>query len=433
MSMTSVKRASGQFFYGWVIVMVSALGVFFSGPGQTYGISAFVGSFVEQFNGNDTLVSGIYSAATLLSGSLLFLMGRSVDRFGQRTIAIVAAALLGVACILSSLVANPVMLFIAFFMLRYFGQGSMMLVPNTLVPQWFIKKRGRAMSFLAIGTFVSSATFPPLNAWLINTYSAEHAWQILAVFIWIVFIPLAIFLIKNKPEDIGKLPDNAEQRPVSGDQNNISAAGDDEEDWTLQEARKTRAFWFILFCVSLPAMINTAITFHLFRIFEMHDLSAGTASLVLSLMATIGFPVTLVAGFVLERIAVNKVIGLSFIGQLVFLVLLLFMHSFLSAILFGVLWGIMNGFERITVNLIWPDYFGRKHLGSIRGMAQTFTVIGSAVGPLPLGFAFEQFNSFNGAIIAMMIFPFLGVLAAFSASKPNKADYFPEDSNRLST
>lgn len=84
-------------------------------------------------NFNDTLVSEIYSAATLLSGSLLFLVGRGVDRFGQRKMGIIATVMLGIACLWSSLVANPVMLFIAFFMLRFFGQGSMTLIPNTMV------------------------------------------------------------------------------------------------------------------------------------------------------------------------------------------------------------------------------------------------------------------------------------------------------------
>ncbi|PNN29498.1 hypothetical protein AL503_003015 [Staphylococcus haemolyticus] len=38
------------------------------------------------------------------------------------------------------------------------------------------------------------------------------------------------------------------------------------------------------------------------------------------------------------------------------------------AILFGIIWGIANGLERIGTNIVWANYFGRKHVGSINGM-----------------------------------------------------------------
>src|SRR5699024_4086935 len=97
-----------------------------------------------------------------------------------------------------------------------------------------------------------------------------------------------------------------------------------------------RSFWLMLFCVALPALVNTAITFHLFRIFQEHHLGMGMASLTLSLMAFIGFPVTMIAGFVLEKVSVHIVIGLSFVGQLAFLTLLIFMGSVVEVVIFGV-------------------------------------------------------------------------------------------------
>jgi predicted MFS family arabinose efflux permease len=142
------------------------------------------------------------------------------------------------------------------------------------------------------------------------------------------------------------------------------------------------------------------------------------SAFVLSLMAVVGFPMTFVAGWVVDRFKVNKVLGLSFIGQLLFLVLLLFVDSTATAILFGVVWGLINGIERITLNVVWPDYFGRKHLGSIKGFASTIMVIGSAFGPLPFGFAFDWFGGYTQILIAMMIFPVLGCIAAFISPKP---------------
>lgn len=78
------------------------------------------------------------------------------------------------------------------------------------------------------------------------------------------------------------------------------------------------------------------------------------------------------------------------------------------------------------MNIVWPNYFGLKNLGSIKGLAQTVMVIGSALGPLPLAFAFEQFGSFNEAILMLMILPLLGTIAAFMSPAPKKEKYVLE-------
>lgn len=38
------------FFYGWIIVGLSALTFFFSGPGQTYSVSVFIDSYIAEFS-----------------------------------------------------------------------------------------------------------------------------------------------------------------------------------------------------------------------------------------------------------------------------------------------------------------------------------------------------------------------------------------------
>ncbi len=121
----------------------------------------------------------------------------------------VIATLLGLACLWNSFVTGPLMLFIGFFMLRLLGQGSMTLLPQTLVPQWFIDKRGRAISLMMLGIIVSSTILPPLNTWLIQTWDWSFAWRIWFVLLFFFYAPMAYFFIRNKPEDIGLLPDNA--------------------------------------------------------------------------------------------------------------------------------------------------------------------------------------------------------------------------------
>jgi MFS family permease len=414
---TASKPIRTNFYYGWVIVFVGGLGVFFSGPGQTYSNSIFINYYIQDFGWSRSLVSSIYSIATLCAGLLLFIVGRFVDKFGQRNMTLAIGLLFGLACFWNSAVIGPITLFIGFFLIRLLGQGSMTLIPNTLVPQWFIAKRGRALSFMALGGFLSSAAIPPLNAWLITNYDWSFTWKVWGFLIILIFVPVAFFLIRNKPEDIGLLPDNAEANPKIGKN---QPAPISEIDWTLKEAMRTKAFWLILFCAGIPALVNTGLTFHLISILGESGLKTTTAALILSLVAVIGFPVTMVAGFIIEKFKVHYVLAFIFIGQISFMIILLFTNSIYMAILFGVIWGISGGFERIALGIIWPNYFGRKYIGSIKGVAMTTMVIMSAFGPLPFGVAYDIFGGYNEILLISLVLPILGFLSAFFAPAPTK-------------
>jgi MFS family permease len=404
-----------RFYYGWVIVAVAGLSVFFSGPGQTYSISIFKDYYIDEFQYSNSFVSGLYSVATLLAGLLLFLVGRIVDKYGQRKVMTVIGVLLALTCFWNSLIIGPVMMFIGFFMLRIFGQGSLTLLPNTLVPQWFMGKRGRALSFMAIGGFASSALFPPVNHFFNHTFGWRTTWVIWGVLLLIIFVPVAFFLVRNKPEDIGLTIDGQSKQQRTSGKLHVEVS---EISWTLKEAMKTRSFWFILFCVSVPALVNTGITFHIVSIAEGKGLTAGHASMVLALMALIGFPLSFVSGYLVDRFQVKYVLALTFFGHIVSILVLWQLNTVFGAIVYGGLWGMVNGLERIVLSIVWPNYFGREHLGSIKGLAQSVMVIGSALGPLPFGLFYDWFHGYNEILLLIILFPLIAGILSLLASKP---------------
>ncbi|WP_226647471.1 MFS transporter [Mesobacillus subterraneus] len=410
-----------NFYYGWVIVFIAGLGVFFSGPGQTYSVSVFIDSYIKDFGWSRSHVSAVYSLATLAAGICMFFVGRFVDKWGQRKMSVIVGIGLAFASFWNSMVVNTAMLFIGFFLIRLLGQGSMSLIPNTLVPQWFITKRGKALSLMAIGGFASSAALPPLNAWLVATWGWSFSWKVWGVLLLAVFVPLAYFLIRNKPEDIGEHPDGLKPDwTIDPADPNRTRLPVEEVNWSVQEAVKTRAYWLLLFCVGIPSLVNTGLTFHLISIFKTNGISPGIAALVLSLMALIGFPVTLIAGPLLDRVKVQYVLAGIFAGEIIFILVLLAADKTAIAIAFGILWGISGGFERIALNYVWPSFFGRQSLGSIKGSAMTVTVLGSALGPLPFGLAYDYFGGYEDILLISITLPLLGIAASLLAKKPVK-------------
>lgn len=411
-----------KFYYGWFIVFIAGLGIFFSGPGQTYSNAQFIDEYIHDFGWSRSEVSGMYSVATLLAGLTMIHVGKLIDRFGQRAMMITVGTLFAAACFFNSFVANMFMLAIGFFLIRLLGQGSMSLIPNTLVAQWFIKKRGVAFSLMTLGSFASAMTFPLINTWLITTWDWQTAWRFWGILLLVIFVPFAIFGVRNRPEQMGLVPDGHPDKEAKNPKLGTANANIDEaeEDWTLEEAKKTKAFWAILICVGIPAMVNTGITFHINSIFGENGLSVGVAALVLSLMAVIGIPMSLVSGVLTEKIQTNYLLLAIFVIEFILLFMLLIVNQVWIAIVFGVLWGVSNGLERIAVNVVWPVYFGRKHIGSINGWGVTMGVLGSAFGPLPFGVGFDWFQSYTPVLLMTLIFPAIGVISALIAKKPTK-------------
>jgi len=414
------------FFYGWIIVAVAAIGLFFSGPGQTYSISVYINSYINDLGWSHSLISTTYSMASLTAGLCMFFVGRLIDRYGQRVMSLTIGILLGAASLWNSFLLGPIWLFFGFFMLRLFGQGAMTLIPSTLVPQWFIRKRGRALSIMAMGGFASAAFFPLFNVWLIETWGLAASWRIWGLLLILVFVPLAFYLIRNTPEAVGLKPDGIKLSTgtnlsrAKNEKNKAQIEYEIENTWTLTQARKTRAFWFILIASAIPALVNTGLTFHLLLILAEKGISAQIAALVLSIMALIGIPSSMFAGFILEKIRVNIVLTFVFFMEILVLGILIFTDSTAMAIFFGVFWGIAGGFERISIGVLWPNYYGRKHLGSITGVSSTAMIIGASLGPLPLGLAFDKFGSYNEVLLMLMVIPLIGILLSLLSPKPEE-------------
>ena len=389
--------------------------MFFSGPGQTYSVSTFIDSYISEFGWSRSIVSGMYSAGTLAAGLAMGVVGNVFDRRGYRLVTAVVAVLLGFACVWMSLVSSVPMLFVGFLLIRLLGQGSLSLSSSTMIPQWFILKKGRALSYASLGGVLSSAVLPPLNTWIIQTYGWKMGWRFWAVLLVLVMAPVSYLLIRNKPEDVGLLPDNLQLSTFSKSSGEVFL---DEVSWTLGEAIRTRCFWLLLFCRMVPSAITTGLVFHQVSVMAQVGLPLEAAAVVLSAMAIVRLPVTLVAGQIADRVPTRYLIALSQGGLVVSMVILLFANSMVGALVYGVLAGTISALQGISDGVIWPEYYGRGSLSSIGGVTMMAGVIGSALGPLPYGFAYDIFGNYSQIIIVSMLFPLLGLFAALLAKRP---------------
>jgi MFS family permease len=396
-------RINARLFYGWVVLAVAALGLFASGPGQSHIFSVFVAPISADLGVSRTSVASAYAFATLVAALGLPYVGRLIDRFGARRVVLVVASLFGAAAIAFGHVASLLWLTIGFGALRFLGQGSLMLSSANLVAQWFDRKRGFALSLMALGFAASMAVHPPLAQWLSDQVSWRAAWLWLGVLTWALLIPPILLLAQNKPEDLGLQPDG----PISSGPGLAAAPQAAEVGLTVKQALRTPAFWITALALATLSMLVTALFFHQVSIFTHQGVDAYVAARVFSISAITMVLAMPVIGRLLDRFPTKPIFACAMLTQSAALIAIVFVDDLASAMLYAVVFGLNNAAVQTHYAYVWPRFFGRRHLGSIQGTAQTIGIIGASVGPLPFGVAFDLFGSYTGALLLFALQPVL--------------------------
>ncbi len=374
----------------------------------------FVDSFIDEFGWSRTFLSGLYTAGSLTAAGAMFGVGWLLDRFGARVMLTGISLLMGFAALWMSTVSNQLELYAGFAALRLLGQGSLTLVPTALVAVWFVRKRGRATAFASLGMMASQVSFPPLIHVLISNYDWRGAWVVLALVVWAVLLPVSVLLVRRSPESVGLRPDGG----VAYAPPDVPGGNGGGSDWPLRRAARTRAFWLVLAASSSPSLISTALVFHQVDVLGAQGVGAGVSAAVLSVMGPASFTGVMVAGFLADRYP-NRY--LLVIGQLLLMgamALVTFLTTSWQALVYGAMIGFASGFTTTVSAVIWPNYYGRRFIGSIRGFAAMMMVAAAALGPLSLSLGFDLTQSYPTVLGIALVLPAVCGVMGYAAHPP---------------
>jgi MFS family permease len=402
--------AGRRVFYGWVILAVSCLGIFASGPGQSHTFSVFVGPLQEDLGISASGIASAYGLATLAAALCLPFVGRLVDRLGARKVSLGVVVLLGLACLAFGAVTNMFALALGFAGLRFLGQGSMMLTNSNLVSQWFDKRRGFALSLMAAGFALSMAIHPPLGQFLIEQVGWRQAWVVLGILTWALMLPPVIWLVRDKPEEVGLRPDG--RTPPAGTPNAGARTDGDLVGLTLSQALRTSTFYIVAVGMGGVSMLVTGLHFYQVSIFETQGLSVGLASQIFTLSAVVMVVSMPLIGSLLDRLRTEVMFAMNLTVMAAALLAASVVRDTTTAVLYGVIFGISNAANMTMFAYLWPRYFGRRYLGSIQGVGQTIGVVGASLGPLPLGIAVDLTGSYAGTLQVRFLPPLAWALLA---------------------
>ncbi len=399
-----------KLFYGWWVLFAAVALQILIATFMMQSFGAFLALIKDEFTWSKTDISSAFAVQQIVGGVLGPFVGWLLLKFGSRRVIRFGIAIFALSVYLLSKISSLQGFYLVVVLIAVGSSTSGFLPLNTLIVQWFEKRRAMALALMQTG--INAGGFlVPVVTWSL----ASNGWRFTAiayaVIILLVGIPLT-FVIKNKPEDMGLVADGlsaAEQSLKKYVANELSA----------QEALKTRAFWFIAFGHSSALMIVFAVMVHLV-LYLTEDLGFGLAKAgsVFALLTAFTIIGQLLGGYFGDRINKRLIASMAMLGHALGLVILVYAKNYYWIIAFSVFHGLAWGFRGPIMQAMRADYFGRKSFGQIMGFSTPILTLGIATGPLIAGYLADKYANYQIGFLVLAGLAVLGSLFFVFASPP---------------
>ena len=418
---TSRRPEKYRFYPGWTMLGIAALANYMSAPGQSHSVAAFKEPMRESLGITETNYSLAYGIGTLISGLLLPITGRLLDRFGARRVLPVVGLLLGAGCLMMSQATNLQGVIIGFSLIRILGQGALCLAAMWLVGEWFEQRRGFATAIAGLGGSISVMCFPLINGYLISHYNWQTAWAVLGIGVWVTVTVPSLLLVRDRPEELGLSPDGFDSQPArskpapSSETTNSSVL----EGWETRDVLRDVNFWKLLSIPVTSGLVGTGLVFHQVSLLGSHDVSVHWALGLLSLQALMSTLAALGSGWLADRWECRYLLCVAMVFLALAVALVIALPWFYLVILYAVLLGLHGSVLRSAGMIVWMTYYGRRNQGTIRGCAVAMMIFGAALGPLPLALSIDYFGSYSPALYIFLIMPITAAVLTATVSQPH--------------
>ncbi len=349
-------------FDGWRIVALAAVAQGLSLPLLgAYGVVAT--PLIEEFGATATQLGLGMSLAILATAGVGPLLGLGLDRGPLRTIMLAGVALMFTSVFLLSLGTALWQLAVCFAFATAGMSMYGMLPVQVILVNWFVVRRGAALSFAFLGTSATAFVVSPATAWLVEGFGWRTALVALAGGAAALAVPVILRLVK-RPEELGQTPDGPRAAasvpmPAGG----VGGVPPKVPPRWLRDPN----FWLIGAGGGLAMAVAVASLF-LVRHLETLGIPRTDAALLPSVMAASGMGGKLAAGWLVDRIdpraVLAGVLGLHALGW----VLVASQSSYALLLVAAVPLGVGGGGFLPIPPVLLGRCFGREAVGRVGGL-----------------------------------------------------------------
>tara|TARA_Y100001968_G_scaffold270591_1_gene261840 strand:+ start:1808 stop:3160 length:1353 start_codon:yes stop_codon:yes gene_type:complete len=419
------------FFYGWVIVFAATIGSIFSIPGQTMGFSVFTDVLIEELGLSRVQLSLAYCLGTVASGLTLPWLGRVLDRWGERRMAVASVLATGLVLFylancgvisqalgqaLPAAAAAFIVIGLGFYMIRAAAQGVLSMTCRNAIGKWFDHRRGLALAISGVLVSFSYSFAPRGLDWLIDRYGYDGAWLRMGVVTIVIMGPIAWLLFRDTPEEAGLEMDGGKVASVAV----VNPDMHIHREFTRGEALRDYSFWVFNLTFSFYGLYATAFTFHILSLASEYQFADERILSLFVPIAATSVLTNLVFGAINARLRLKWLLLVMNIGCLSATLGMLFLDKpgGVSAYVIGN--GIASGGFVSLTGIVFPRFYGRLHLGAISGVNMSAMVIASGLGPLAFGLCQQFSGSYRGILVASVFVPTLLALLSLRADNPQR-------------
>jgi MFS family permease len=382
---------------------------FASSFGQTFFIALFGGEIRAEFGLSHGAFGSIYSLATLASGVLMLWVGAALDRVSLRSYAAAAVAALAAACLLLAAIDSPYLLIFALFGLRLAGQGMMSHASITGMARAFLRHRGKAIAFATLGHPAGEALLPILAVSAAAGFGWRNVWLGAAGFLVLAFPLLFRLLVRE-----------GEPRPTASG----GTAGQAEvRSYTRAAMLRDGRFYLIVPALIGPSFIVTGLFFHQVHLTEAKGWELSWFATCFAAYAAASTAALMLAGTLIDRLGAIRLMPVYLLPLGLGCAILALGSHDLVALAFMSLAGLTSGAAGTVVTAMWAEVYGLAHLGAIRALGASLSVVSSALGPAVMGWLIDDAVSMEAIAIgamAYLVFATLSVVAAFLRKRASK-------------
>ena len=367
-----------------------------------------------------------FSIAQAEAGGLLGpVQGWLLQRIGPRSVMRAGIVIVSIGLLAMSLAPNLTLLFVAVMVIGLGIGLAGYLTLNTVVANWFDRKRTTAMGLVGAGMGVGGMLLP-----LVAFALGQMGWRLTAGLSAALILVLGLGvaqLMRGKPEDYGSVPDGEGRQQSAG--TGVKIAKDAQETssvsigrplFTTREALQTSAFWLLALGHALGVMAAASLTIHMIphlvnRLGVTVEVAATLAAVipVMTIFSQVG------GGYVGDRVNKRLLAAGCMAGHAVALLILATAADLPMVLLASIIHALAQGIRGPLMPSIRAEYFGRRGFATVMGISLFIVMFGTLTGPVLVGYLADRLNDYRNAFFVIGALAGLGALMFLLAGKPN--------------
>jgi len=390
-------------------VMMTTLSSF----GQTFLLALYIPFLIEEFAVTNSLISSFYGIATIASALILPKAGKYIDTVPLKNFTLVTVAIFIISLMFFSFSRAWWYLPIAFFGLRFAGQGLFSHIAITTMSRYFVENRGKAISIASLGHPLGQAILPAVTLLVIAQIGWRESLWINAALVGTVVTLFTLFAVKPKHLQLESNIPNKDG----------SVTLPEVEKMRQRDILRSKPFWLLAPNIFFVPFAITGLFFFQFSIVEYKGWGIEFIALGLSSYAIASTISILTAGPLIDRYSAKTFFPFYLFPFLCALIVIYLVDRQWGIFAYMVLMGLSTGFGNATVAALQVEFFGQTYIGTVRSLFTSIMVLSSAVGPalygviLDMGWGYDTVFIVTMVILVMIILQSCRAIPAYSLAK----------------